>query len=66
MPPKKTETKTEGGATKKSTPSYQVRSRPNRCFLEAVFYTNITQAMITDAIVNVLNPIPLVPAHRRC
>jgi len=60
MPPKKTETKSEGAAAPKakSSPhsSYQVCELKVDSFFYCVSTANTLQAMITDAIVAVIHP----------
>lgn len=75
MPPKKTETKTEGGAAAApaapaappkpksgSHATYQVRIH-DVGILKRFSGSNELQDMITDAIIAVFHPVPFLPAH---
>jgi hypothetical protein len=68
MPSKKTETKSEGAAAAKpkatgSQHTYQVCNHDAGLF-ELFNVSNDKQDMITDAIIAVFPPVPLIPAHQ--
>ncbi len=62
MPPKKTESAAPKAKAPSTHASYQV-GRPDSGFLQAAGGSNALQDMITDAIVGVIAPVPVLPAH---